>query len=103
MEKKETNRGFGYYEFQDTYGLKCSLQESSSAMEPKIWLGPDDANPQIMASDAPKYGIFLENNVGWVPYPIPSEVLLHTRMHLNQEQAKELIDRLQYFVDNGHL
>lgn len=103
MEKKKTERGFGYYEFEDTNGTKCTLQESSSAMEPKIWLGPSEANPQIMASDAKKMGIEVTANTGWVPYPVPDEVLMTTRMHLNQEQAKELIKRLEYFVETGYL
>lgn len=106
MSKKKTVRGFGYYEFKDTYGSNCSLQESSSAMEAKVWLGVDNANPRIMASDAEKLGIYLNPSLpvtGWVNYNIPSEVSLSTRMHLNQEQAKELIKRLEVFVETGGL
>jgi hypothetical protein len=38
-----------------------------------------------------------------MPYPIPKEVLLSTRMHLNREQVKEIIPILQKFVDTGDL
>ncbi|MDB4430896.1 hypothetical protein N9137_00710, partial [Pseudomonadales bacterium] len=71
---------------------KCSLQESSSAMAAKVWLGIDDANP-----------IVLVEGKGWQPYHIPEDVILTTRMHLTQEDAKLLIERLQVFVDTGGL
>ena len=49
-----------------------SLQASSSAMEPKIWFGVNDAEPQIMASQAAQHGIEVSesNRVvgGWVPF-----------------------------------
>lgn len=38
---------------------------------------------------------------GWVPYEIPSEVFLHTRMHLNQDQVKALLPILEKFVRTG--
>jgi len=40
---------------------------------------------------------------GWVPYPIPSEVSLHTRMHLNREQVAALLPTLQRFVETGEI
>ena len=97
LNYKKTHRGFRYIEFTDTYDVKCSLQKSSSAMEEKIWLGVDDANPQVMASQTPQGGN------GWVPFHIPDNVLLTTRMHLNQKQVKKLISVLQHFVDTGEL
>ena len=87
-----TQRGFSIITFEDDYGYKCSLQESSSVV-PHIWLGIDDADPQIMASKVVKGG------TGWIKYDIPSDVLLTTRMHLNVEQTKKLIIELQKFVD----
>ncbi len=36
-----TQRGFPYIDFKDHYGLGCSLQDSSLATEPCIWLGVD--------------------------------------------------------------
>ena len=101
MEKNKTNRGFNIYEFKDTYGAECSLQKSSSAMEDKIWLGVNDANPLIMASQAKEFGVTPTENNGWVKYPIPKEVLLTTRMHLNRSQAWWLTKRLFRFAITG--
>jgi hypothetical protein len=97
MKYQKTQRGFGYYTFKDTYDNSCSLQMSSSAMEEKIWFGIDDAKPQIMASKTPQGG------TGWVPYPIPEDVSLSTRMHLNRKQVKKLLPILQLFVETGKI
>lgn len=93
----KTERGFAKGQFTDRYGAKCSLQTSSLATESAIWLGVDDANPQIMASDT------LQGGTGWVPYPIPKNVLLTTRMHLTQDQVAALLPALQHFVETGNL
>ena len=107
MKMKHTERGFNYIEFKDQYGAKCSLQKSSSAMQDCIWLGLDDANPQIMCSDAIKMGLkereYNENDNGWCKFSIPKEVLLTTRMHLTQKQVKELLPHLQKFVETGEI
>ena len=97
MKYRKTQRGFGYYSFTDTYGAVCSLQKSSSAMEEKIWLGVDDADPKIMASKTP------EGGTGWVSYHIPEDVLLTTRMHLNRKQVKKLLPILRLFVKTGEI
>lgn len=99
----KTDRGFEIAEFKDRYDTKCSLQESSLATEAAIWLGVDDADPQIMATDAIKLGIPTCRTTGWVPYPIPKEVLLSTRMHLTQDDVLNLLPALIYFVEHGHL
>lgn len=92
-----TRRGFARGEFIDLYGSECSIQESSLATEAALWLGINSANPQIMASQTSQGGN------GWVPYSIPEEVLLTTRMHLTQDMAATLIPLLQHFVDTGEL
>jgi len=97
LKKGYTNRGFGHIEFIDRYGDKCSLQKSSLATEDAIWFGIDDASPKIMASKT------MEGGTGWVPYEIPKDVLLTTRMHLTQEQVKELLPILQEFAETGEL
>lgn len=94
----KTNRGFDIHHFLDYYNNRYSLQKSS-ATEDAIWLGIDDANPQIMAKDCPA----VSTDVGWVSYPIPAEVLLTTRMHLTRDQVKDLLPILQKFVDTGEL
>jgi hypothetical protein len=99
MERKETNRGFYYYEFEAKDGTKCSIQESSNAMEKCIWLGADEIglkkfipyqgweDVELLEQDHP-YGItHVANN----------------RVQLNQETVAKLIPLLQKFVDTGEL
>lgn len=99
MELKgiSTNRGFSSIEFKDRYDAKCSIQKSSLATEDAIWFGVDDPNPQIMAS------MTKEGGTGWVPYDIPEDVILTTRMHLTQEQVRQLLPVLQHFADTGEI
>lgn len=104
IEFGDTQRGFRKGTFIDRYGEKCSIQKSSLASEDAIWLGIENANPQIMQSDAVRLGLSQEPNpVGWMPFPVPKEVVMSTRMHLTQEQVKELIPILQKFVDTGEI
>lgn len=98
-----TLRGFTYASFEDRYGAKCSIQKSSLAFEEAIWFGVDDPDPQIMAVDAPKYGVHTAAVNGWVKYPIPDEVSLTTRMHLTQEQVQQILPVLQHFAETGEL
>lgn len=95
-----TGRGFQIVEFKDRYGLDCSIQQSSIATEACLWLGVTDAKPEIMATDAPKHGVFTQETTGWVPFPVPQEVLLHTRMHLSREQVRSLIPVLQRWLED---
>lgn len=97
IKKGITNRNFGIIEFEDLYGDGCEIQKSSLADTDAIWFGIADANPQIMASKT------KEGGTGWVDYEIPKDVLLSTRMHLSQEQVKELLPILQHFADTGDL
>jgi hypothetical protein len=98
-----TSRGFTVVEFKDLYGAGCSVQKSSLATEDAIWFGPDDADPKIPASEAQRLGLEPEASTGWVPYPIPKQVLMKTRMHLTREQVKALLPLLQHFVETGEL
>jgi hypothetical protein len=98
-----TPRGFLKGEFVDLYGAKCSIQESSLATDDAIWLGVDDANPQIMVSDAQKIGLVSTQENGWMSYPFPESVHFTTRMHLNRDQVKKLLPILRRFVKNGRL
>jgi hypothetical protein len=90
MKVELTQRGFGIIKFKDTNDVECSLQDSSSAEEPKIWLGVKDANPKILV-----YG------EGWKPLVFPEDTMFTTRMHLNREQVKALLPYLQKFVETG--
>ena len=111
-----TGRGFQHVTFFDEYGYECSIQESSRAVcenedgtvdDPLgwIWLGIDDAKPQIMKSKARALGLELPPGEvsGWMPYPIPDDVLLTTRMHLNETQVRGLIARLTLWIETGSL
>lgn len=97
MDIRKTKRGFARGEFDDLYGNKCSIQESSLADEDAIWLGVDDANPKILAST------LSPELTGWVKCPMPEGVSFNTRMHLTREQVSELLPLLQRFVETGEL
>lgn len=103
MKIQQNDRGFDYSNFKDHYGKECSLQKSSLATKDCIWLGVDDAEPQILCSQAAKFGVEPLGVVGWQPYPIPKEVLLKTHMHLTREQVANLLPVLKRFVDTGEL
>jgi hypothetical protein len=103
MEITKTERGLDIKEFTDIYGHKCSLQESSFTEEHAIWLGVNNTNPQILASDSEKLGIKTEYKDGWIPFPIPEEVSLYSRMHLSQKMVKELLPKLIQFAETGSL
>ncbi len=100
----KTSRGFALVEFTDRYGAACSLQKSSLAEHDTIWLGVDDAKPKIMSRDAIRLGLPNPGDgTGWVPYPLPDEVSLYTRMHLDREQVKALLPILKRFVKTGEI
>jgi len=82
---KKTSRGFRIFSFKDRYGQDCSLQESSLAEEGAIWLGVDNTGPHINGPDGTRN----------------SQV--SARMHLTQEQVKELLPLLTYFTEYGDL
>lgn len=113
-ENDTTGRGFGLVKFRDEYGEQCSLQISSRAVcenedgtvdDPLgwIWLGIDDAKPQIMKTKARELGLPLPPGevTGWMPYPVPDDVLMTTRMHLNAAQVRGLIAQLQMWLEHG--
>lgn len=100
---EKTNRGFKTVKFKDYYGAPCSLQASSLAIYEKpgtsaIWLGVDDAAPKVLHGKAASLGVKTTATEGWVPYPIPEDVLLTTRMHLTREQVEALIEHLQKWL-----
>ena len=92
MEMRKTNRGFDLIQFEDLYGVKCSLQKSSLATDDAVWLGCDDPNAKKLIPGQ-----------GWVPVNLPDEINLSTRMHLNRDQVKALLPHLQKFVEEGEI
>lgn len=97
-----TARGFGIIHFDDSYMTACSLQISSN-VEPHVWLGVTDANPVILASQAAAHGVETNESTGWVPYPIPDAVVLHTRMHLDRKLAWSVGWKLIWWTLTGRL
>lgn len=111
-----TGRGFEIVKFRDEYDHKCSIQESSRAVcenydgtvdDPLgwIWLGIDDAQPMVMKSKARALGLELPPGEvsGCMPYPLPEDVSLTTRMHLNETQVRGLVARLTLWLETGSL
>ena len=93
MKGHVTQRGFGRFEFVDSYGAQCSIQESSSD-EPRIWLGINRPDVKRLTGVP---------GVGWVDVELPEGAEVFGRMHLNREHVAELIPMLQHFVDTGRL
>lgn len=83
LSKGEGPRGLGLIEFCDKYLQKCSLQDSSIATEPCIWLGIDETGPQLKGPTGE-----VNEKVG-------------ARMHLTQAMVKQLLPFLQKFAENG--
>jgi hypothetical protein len=103
-DQKAGHRGFPTVEFRDCYQSPCSLQCSSIILSDEgahnpgtsaVWLGVTDADPKVLAREAHLVLVKTEETTGWVPYPIPENVSLTTRMHLNREQVAGLIQHLQ--------
>lgn len=106
----KTNRGFELNHFTDDYGIDCSIQESS-AVEPHIWLGVHNPDIRIMYKDRDKLLDINKlkkdypecNEYVWCTMNIPKEAFINSRMHLNIEQAKQLVEELEYFIKTGRL
>lgn len=92
MKIEKTERGFERIDFIDRYGKECSLQESSLAAEHAIWLGCNDAEPKLLIPGQ-----------GWTEIDMPEGYVANTRMHLTQEQVKELLPHLIKFANTGEI
>lgn len=76
LEWRVTQRGFARADFVDTYGNRCSIQESSSAM-PRLWLGVDEPARAVLPPGLRERDhAFLRAHM--------------TRMHLSKSQALAL-------------
>lgn len=89
MEFARGPRGNGGYEFIDSHGNLCSIQESSRGDKRCIWLGIDDP-------------IIVDKSTAEV-VPLPNNASILSRMELTRELAVTLIPMLQYFVATGCL
>lgn len=112
-EATTTQRGFEVIHFDDSNCNKCSIQQSSAMDDTErglnqpgssfLWIGVDDPKPKILASIAQAHGIKTYEVNGWIPYPIPDEVLITKEMHLHREQVQELVGILTNWLDTGSL
>lgn len=98
-----TQRGFAQANFLTGDGVACSIQKSSVMGTDAIWLGVDDPDPKVLATKAASVGVTTSETTGWVPYPIPDEVLISTRMHLTRDEVKALLPLLQHFAETGEV
>jgi len=98
MKVEKTERGFQIIEFKDRYDEECSLQESSLASESCVWLGVDNNKLKMMAKNG------QEDGTEWIEIPLHENVsILPGRMHLNQEQVRDLLPHLIRFAETGSL
>lgn len=86
-------RGFAMGKFKDRYGAECSIQKSSLATEDCIWLGIREVQHKKFPGD----------NTGWHDCELPTDVHCFARMHLSQQQVKDLLPLLHRFVKTGDL
>ena len=72
------------------YASKCAAREL-------------EAEPIILKTKGCELGLSLPPGEvsGWMPYPVPDDVFINTRMHLNEAQVRGLIARLQTWLDTG--
>lgn len=81
LKREKTSRGFGSIKFEDRYGQKCSLQDSSLATEAAIWFGVDNTGPRLPG-----------------PSGKTNEEIM-ARMHLTASQVKQLLPYLIKFAE----
>lgn len=98
METTRTERGFGIIKFTDFNDKKCSLQESSLATDDAIWLGCDEIGLKRFTPYKGWEDVPLEQD-----HPHGVTHIANNRMHLSQEQVRELLPALQYFAEHGSL
>lgn len=93
MRFKRTERGFALYEFVDGDGEAATLQMSSAAEAPHVWLG----------ADAVRLMRFVPGE-SWSDVPLPEgDVAGNQRLHLTRENVAALLPILKRFVDTGDI
>lgn len=109
MKILRTARGFDFIEFKDANGEECSIQQSSATLGLRapggdlIWLGVTHSAPTILASKAAAAGIHTDQTTGWIEVPLPVGACIASRMHLDIDQAKEVVRHLQRWIRTGSL
>jgi hypothetical protein len=91
-------RGFdGYDEFQDAYGAKVRVYQSSAYMEPCVWVsfeGGELARQTLVS----KLGIKVTTLLSVHPSPDVEPTVNEAVAHLNRDQARRLRDALDTFL-----
>lgn len=109
MKVKTTSRGFELIEFEDSNGEACSLQQSSATEfergpgQDYLWLGVHETRPKVLASKAAAAGIQTTETTGWVDIPLPEGAMISSRMHIDRDQARELVAHLKRWISTGSL
>jgi hypothetical protein len=94
MKRVTTSRGFSVFEFRDVWGRDCSLQESSSMSESRIWLGPNGIHRMHLSqSQAAALIPLLHHFVATGQLPPPVEP---------SEDAASTAAQPDRYVDCGH-
>lgn len=91
MEIKYTERGFAETDFDDLYGNHCSIQKSSASEHVAVWVGIDH----------PEINILIKGK--WKTVLLPDDVIVSSRMHLDQEMVKQILPILEHFAETGEL
>lgn len=110
IKEEFTNRGFRRRNFTDALGEECSIQESSTATEERIWLGIDEPKLTAMSIDVPKLPSIewvpdegSTKTTGWSTAVLPKNAHIFGRMELNREMCKKLGKILTRFAKSGEL
>lgn len=97
IKLENTQRGFEIGEFKDGHGTLCVIQKSSSVV-PHIWLGAKELEVKEFVAG---------RNPAWqkIEYPFTMEhhFVGNERMHLSQENVRQLLPLLQKFAETGEL
>jgi hypothetical protein len=96
FEVGKTNRGFKLIKFTDRYDVPCTLQASSLAGESAIWFGAADIGLK-----------HFKAGQGWRDVELVETLDDHysanNRMHLTQDQVRDLLPFLKKFAETGEL
>lgn len=110
IKKEFTNRGFKRGNFTDALGEECSIQESSTATEERIWLGIDEPKLTAMSINVPGLPPIKwvpdegsTKTTGWSTAVLPKDAHIFGRMELNRKMCRKLGRILTRFAETGKL
>ncbi len=83
----------------EAYRIKTIYQDNINA----LFIGVDNFQPIVMASDANALCIETNKSFGWIPFPMPKDVKMFTGMVLNKELAISIKEDLDYYIETNDL